>query len=254
MKTTRAAAVIGWILAASAAGLGAAESPEAREDREVREAEEEREAAARRVSAESEAAEASVDPRSRVVLDLDCSSRLGRTRTTLFGNGTVRYREWVGEDERMLLLELGPDRRDGYVDRLAEIDLSEAESARYGAAGDWVEQCRVELDLPSRSRRDFSFNRYDSLPLALSRLIAVADELEEATEREATRSRFPRGYEPGPGDVLERRDGVLFEVVAYTGDGRGIELRGIDQPLVIYVPVDDLLSQFVRLVEDPWER
>ena len=87
-----------------------------------------------------------------------------------------------------------------------------------------------------------------------SHLVSIADELQEAAEQEATRARFPRGYEPRPGDVLERRDGVLFEVIAFTGDGQGIELHGIDQPLVIYVLIDDVVGQFIGLAEDPWER
>lgn len=194
------------------------------------------------------------DPRSQVLLDLECSSHLGRTRTTLFGNGTVRYREWVDGEERMLLLELDPERLSGYVNRLTEVELEETESMRYGAAGEWVEECEVRLDLPPAPPRRFRFNRYDSLPLSLSRIVAIAGELQEATEAEATEARFPRGYEPRAGDVLERRDGLLFEVVGYTSDDRGIELRGVEQPLVMYVLVDEVVGEFVALVDEGGRR
>lgn len=207
-------------------------------------------AAALTAAAAGSGAEAPVDLRSQILLDLDCSSRLGRTRTSLFGNGTVRYREWVDENERMLLMEFGGERLQAYVNRISEINLEETESIRYGAAGEWVEQCELAVAPASGPGRRFRFNRYDSLPLALSRMVTIADELQETVESEATLARFPPGYRPAAGDVLERRDGLLFEVVAYTGDDRGIELHGVEQPLVMYVPVDDVVGQFVALVED----
>ena len=61
-------------------------------------------------------------------------------------------------------------------------------------------------------------------------------------------SRLPAGYDPLSGDLLERTDGVRFEVVGKTLDGLGVELSSPDQPLTIYVPQGELRRLFVRLL------
>ena len=89
----------------------------------------------------------------------------------------------------------------------------------------------------------------DSLPLALGRLLRVVDDLLLEVDRLAPRSELPADYEARAGDRLRRFDGVIFEVVAYTGDGAGLELEGVDAPLVLFIPVAALRDEFVELVE-----
>jgi len=48
--------------------------------------------------------------------------------------------------------------------------------------------------------------------------------------------------------VLKRvGDGALFRIVAFTGDGKGVELRGVDLPLEVYVPRDQIRQSFTAL-------
>ncbi len=203
------------------------------------------------------------DLRSVELFDYDCSSNIGRRQVTLFANGTVRFRLWSGEEEpEMRLEELDPDELAGYVNRLREIDLSESEEQRESLAGEWIQKCELVLDLWEGAPEDdrepqpnrFRFGRYDSVSLALSRIIRIVEEISLRAEETATAAEFPSGYEPAPGDVLERRDGVLFEVIALTSDQRGVELWGVDQPLVVYVLREELIGEFVRVVEGGSER
>lgn len=200
-------------------------------------------------------AEESLDLRSWEVLDRECGSEIGTQRITLFANGTIRLRiRNLEQPDRMLLEELNPNELQGYLNRLREIDLSESESPQGGTSGDWIEQCRLTLRLLEADVTDpapafYTFGRYDSLSLALARLVGIVDELAAKAEAEAITNRFPRGYQAEPGDILERNDGLLFEVIAYTSDQRGLELWGVDQPLVIYVLVEALIGEFVAVVE-----
>lgn len=192
------------------------------------------------------------DPRSRVFLELDCASELGRRAVTLFANGTVRLREGLKDQEGVHLAELSPEERDGYLARLAAEDLGETDLRAAGPEGEWVERCRLDLQLPAREPQTFRFARYGSLSLALSRVLAVAQELGARVEAaRAGAHHLPAHYSPRRGDVLERRDGSRFRVERLTADHRGVELRGLDQPLVLYVSLDDLAGEFVALVSEP---
>lgn len=205
------------------------------------------------------AASGSRDLRTVEVLDVDCASDLHRNRMTLFGNGTVRLRTWQEEVEEMRLRELNDDEFRGFMNRLREIDLSEAEEGRESASGEWIETCVLTLDLyedPAEEDGDrgptrFTFAGYDSVSLALSRVIGISDELRLLVEEQAIAADFPPRYVPSPGDILKRQDGVLFEVIAFTADERGVELWGVDQPLVVYVLREDLIGEFIALVEEP---
>jgi hypothetical protein len=89
----------------------------------------------------------------------------------------------------------------------------------------------------------------DSLPLALGRLLRVVDDLILEVDRLAPRSQLPAEYEAQAGDRLRRFDGAIYQVVGYTSDGAGIELEGIDVPLVLFIPVAALRDEFEELVE-----
>ncbi|MCB1036435.1 MAG: hypothetical protein KDD47_21595 [Acidobacteria bacterium] len=206
--------------------------------------------------------------RSRVLLRLDCSSQISRQEITLFANGTVRLRERLSdqhelelsdlgqptdpeeEDLHMYLGELSPEELEAYLARFAKENLSESEeTSRDSLGGAWVEECRLDLALPGQASRHFAFGRYDSLSLGTAQVVRIARELEEIVERdEGLEPPFPPDYEPRTGDVLQRLDGVLFEVVRYTDDGGGVELEGVEQPVTIFIDQSNLRARFRRLV------
>lgn len=182
--------------------------------------------------------------RSHELLDYECRSELGRRRVTLFANGTVRVWDGLHESQRMTLGELGPDELAAFVRRLRAEDFSEVAPAA-GTEGEWVERCAMRLALAGQPSRQYAFGRYDSLPLALASTVRLADEIALVA---LPLDRLPAGYEPRPGDVLRRVDGVLFEVLRRTADGHGLELLGKEQPLVIFVRPEDLRAEFDALV------
>jgi hypothetical protein len=189
------------------------------------------------------------DLRSLVVLRLDCASDLGRREVTLFGNGTVRLREGPPGEEEMSLGELEPVALEGVVARLEAVDLSEVRAETHGVEGEWVERCLLELPLREGGGgpASFRFSRYATLPLELSRVVDLAREVGAAAEGDRGPG-LPAGYEPRRGDVLERTDGARFRVVQWTADGKGVELRGLEVPLTLYLPAGELGEQFVALV------
>jgi hypothetical protein len=207
------------------------------------------------------------DERSAVLLLRECVSTLERQEVTLFANGTVRLRSGPPGEETMALGELAPDELETYVRRLREEDLSETERLSRGPEGEWVEGCRVELRYgvmarwfgppPRREDRNwqpegdeaFAYRRFDSLSLPLSRIVALVDGMIGRVDVAAGRHTLPPGYRPREGDVLRRNDDVLFRLERRTADKHGWEMQGVEQPLVLYVPEDEIPKQFVELME-----
>jgi len=207
------------------------------------------------------------DERSAVLLRRECVSSLERQEVTLFANGTVRLWDGPPGEETMALGELAPDELETYVQRLWEEDLSETERLSRGPEGEWVEGCRLVLRYgamarwlgppPRREDRDwrpqgdeaFAYRRFDSLSLPLSRIVALVDGMIGRVDRAAGRHTLPPGYRPREGDVLRRGDDVVFRVERRTADKHGWEMQGVEQPLVIYVPEDEIPRLFVELVE-----
>jgi hypothetical protein len=191
---------------------------------------------------------APLSARSTELMKLDCGNQLGRREVTLFANGTVRLREGPPGHEELALAELGPDELGAFLRRLQEEDLSEVGTLERGMEGDWVERCNLALALPDRPFRSFRYGRYDTLPLALSRLLRVIDDIGAKVIEPKSAERLPERYEPQPGDVLKRLDGQRFEVIGETSDHKGIELWGVDQPFTVYVARDKLRDEFVALI------
>ncbi|HXO19495.1 MAG TPA: hypothetical protein VOA87_06175 [Thermoanaerobaculia bacterium] len=185
--------------------------------------------------------------RSTEVFRLDCANDFGRREVTLFANGTVRLREGPPGKERVGLAELGPDELGGALRRLQGEDLSEIRQLSHGVEGPWIERCDLALALAGKPLRRFHFGRYDTLPLPFSRVLKVVDDVAGQVKELEGAEHLPPGYAPRPGDVLKRTDGQLFEIVADTADKRGVEMRGIDQPLTLYVLRDQLGREFVAL-------
>ena len=191
---------------------------------------------------------AGTSDRSIEVLRFDCASRLGRREVTLFGNGTIRLRDGPIGKEWMGLAELGPDELQGTLRRLGEEDLSDASHLPQGVVGDWVEKCDLALDLPGRKRQKFFYGRYDTLPLSLSRVQRVAEELAAKVAILRDVEQLPERYEPRLGDVLKRTDGMRYRVANFTSDRKGIELDGLDQPLHLIVLKEQMRMEFVGIV------
>ena len=188
------------------------------------------------------------DPRSYEIFDWDCESPLGRRQVTLFGNGTLRRREGKRGNEQLGLAELSPEELLSAVARLRGEDLSEIRDHPTSVDGEWVERCHFALAIPGQTKRVFEVGRYDAMPLALSRVVRVAEDLALSVTLVEGDERLPPGYEPHRYDRLRRTDGIVFEVVGFTDDNRGVELRGLHSPLTIYIAAADLRQMFVALV------
>lgn len=184
------------------------------------------------------------------LLRMSCSNDLGLREITLFGNGTLRLRDGLGEDIKMWLHELEPPERDGFVNRLLEENWDETEDVYRSIDGDWIENCELVLDLPGQGRHRHRFGRYDSLSLTLQRTVAIARELTslvDQTRRAEGESEIPRDYEPRVGDLLINESGHRYRLVAFTSEGEGVELQGLDQPLTMYLSFDGLRQEFVQV-------
>ena len=179
----------------------------------------------------------------------DCRSSISRQEVTLFANGTLRLRLIADEKDELRLAELSPDEVQAYINRLVAEDLSEVREGRDEVLGSFVERCGLYLELPDQERSRFFFGQFDSLPLTLSRLNGIVDDMLAQVQDQAPEGGLPRDYFPEPGDVLERTDGRQFRVVALTSDRRGVELQGVDEPLTVFVALEDIRRSFVALVE-----
>jgi hypothetical protein len=134
------------------------------------------------------------------------------------------------------------------VRRLEAIDFSEADPDERAPEGAWVESCRLLLALPEGPERRLTYGRYSThSPAVRAVLFVLRDLVARADPARGGRS-LPAGYEPVAGDVLERTDGVVFEVVGFTSVGDGVELCATEQPLTVYVARDDLRLHFVALL------
>jgi hypothetical protein len=187
--------------------------------------------------------------RSLELVDHLCRTEIGSRRVTLFANGTVRLREEIDGERRLALAELPPDHLEGVLQRFLAEDLSEADTDRLTPEGDWIDRCLLRLHIREGVGEQFSHGPFDSLPLSLSRVLSVVAELAEMTRDERSEA-LPRGYRPQVGDILRRADDVLFEVVGWTSDGKGVELQGVEQPLTLFIRPEDLRSKFTGPIPD----
>lgn len=182
------------------------------------------------------------------VVRLDCANELGRREVTLFANGTIRLREGAEGEELMGLAEAGPSEYQAFLERLKGEDLSEVQRLPAGVDGQWIEKCMLSMALPGQSSRIYHFGRYDTLPLPLSRVLAVVQDIaSKVTVLEGTK-RLPDDYQPKLFDVLERVDGNQYRITGFSVDGKGVELQGVFQPVVVYMPIDQIRTEFRDLV------
>ena len=192
---------------------------------------------------------AAADDRSVEIVRFDCTTDTTRRQVTLFANGTLRLKDGLIDREWMGLVELGPNELQGYVNRLGGENLAEDRNPEKGVEGAWIERCELRLQLPGHALQTYLFGHYDPLPLNLSRVVHIVEELGSKVEVVKEKEELPAGYEARLGDVLRRvGDGALFRVVAFTSDGKGIELEGVDLPLDVYAPKDQFTKLFTGLV------
>lgn len=190
------------------------------------------------------------DARSVVLVERRCSSALGEAVGTLYGNGTVRRKETANGVTTLWLGELGPEELQGFRERLRGAESEDLDAFRErGVGGDWIGRCRVELRWASGARSTIAYGQMDAHSLALATLLHVLDDLEARATQRVNAEELPADYRPRPGDILRRRDGILFEVVRFTADQRGVELSGMSTPLTIYLDESELRRQFGALVQ-----
>ena len=194
-------------------------------------------------------AEDSTDKRSIEVIRYDCVTDTTRRELTMFANGTLRLREGQIGNEWMGLTELGPDDLQNYLNRLAAEDLSESRSPEQGVEGAWIERCDLRLHLDGQPLKTYRFGHYDPLPLNLSRVVQITQELVDKVSVTKEKDELPADYQPEIGDLLKRAgDGALFRIIAFTGDSKGVELQGVELPLEMYMPKEEVRNQFTVLV------
>ena len=191
------------------------------------------------------------DARSTELMRYECKNELGRRDVTLFANGTVRLRQGLWEEQELYLDELLHEELASYLTRLREVvDSADERTTDLVAnvpAGSWVDACEIRLALPGRSPATWEFSAYEVPPLVVAGLVHIAEDLAEFTRPLVDSDRLPADYEPRPGDVLRSIEGERFRVVNLTLDRRGVELEGLEVPLRIFVPLDQLGEAFASL-------
>lgn len=189
----------------------------------------------------------------REVFRLDCANQHYRREVTLFGNGTIRVREGYASAPEMWLGELDEGTTRALITRLMEPDLAEVPETTRTVVGEWVESCRYELRLDAGEPQVFEFQRLDALSLPLQKSLGVAITslgMVDRTRPSDTRGRLTRDFVPERGDILVAIDGRRFRVSGFTTDKTGVELVGVEQPVVLFAPVVDLHAMFLSK-EDP---
>lgn len=188
------------------------------------------------------------------VLRMSCKSDLTLEDVTFFGNGTVRLFERLGEEEErnMLLTELRTVEREVFYERVAELDLEEADTFGGGIDGEFLDQCVLSRRLVGEGAAlSLRFHRLDSLSIGLQRAVDLAGELIGLVRDRAPFSGIPDGYQPAVGDFLRKPRVGLYEIVGFAHDASGVEnvveLVGIEEPLRIYVPIAQLREIFVSV-------
>lgn len=191
--------------------------------------------------------EPAVDLRSHELIRLDCASGNLSRELALFANGTVRIRD-RGPQPGLRLAELAEGELEGFRARFAEIDLREVPAKTRGPSSETLEQCLLRLELRSGQVTEYRFTRIVALPLALGRLLAVMDDLSAlAEERQRLATGLARSYRPRVGDVLVRADGSRHRIVRVTAEGGGVEIIGLESPLVLYLPIEGVRGEFVAI-------
>jgi hypothetical protein len=150
----------------------------------------------------------------------------------------------------MSLAELDEIDLEVFVERLSKEPYDRSRISRStGVSGESVDQCSLTIEIDGQDRLHYRFSKIESQSLDLANRLVIADELLAEARARDSGAGFPRGYVPRSGDILLSRDGARFRVERYTADGRGVEISGIDSPLLIYIEAGAVTSEFVSLEE-----
>lgn len=196
------------------------------------------------------------EPRTWELYRHSCGSPLGERELTLFLDGTIRLRVRDREGQEVRLGELAADPLARIYGNLRANQLSigreEKEWLRSsrdrGVAGEFLQECEVELHLPDLDEKTFLFSPMEITPLWLGQLRQLAEDLAERTEP-LVRAGLPKDYQPRFGDLLRRRDGVIFRFVGMTSDKKAWMVEQVGQPVTTYYAVEDLPELFIAVVE-----
>ena len=152
----------------------------------------------------------------------------------------------------MRLDELGREDLAYAVGRLRAI-LRDAEQGRIreplgeNVAGPWSETCEIHLEIFGEDPFHYRISPYDIVPLEIERMIDEAESLASYARPLVEPQALPGNYEPHHGDVLINAEGQRYEVLRLTADKLGVELRGVDQPVTIYVALQQLRDVFLEV-------
>lgn len=197
------------------------------------------------------------EPRSWDVFHHLCSSPLGSRELTLFLDGTIRLRVRDQEGGEVRLGDLGKESLARVYATLRSTQESIGREGKEwtappsqgrGLSGEFLQECEVRLRLPKLERKDFRFSPMEITPLWLGQLRQLAEDLAERTEP-LVHQALPRSYQPRYGDLLRRRDGVVFRYVGTTSDRKAWIMEQVGQPITNYFSVADLDELFVAVVE-----
>ncbi|MEM7584921.1 MAG: hypothetical protein AAF560_16125 [Acidobacteriota bacterium] len=187
------------------------------------------------------------------LLSEELSSYLNRLRqlhhsADLLATGTLRRGE-LHQGVGARAAQKRGDQQPGFSQPLEPSSTSQT----WGPQGEWVDDCEIVLDLPGdlpgEELQSWRFTALDVPPLAVTRLIQIAEDLADFTRPPSSIDRVPADYRPQRGDLLQAADGQRFRVLALTVDGRGVELEGVDSPMRIFVGLDELPNAFSSVEE-----
>ncbi len=179
-----------------------------------------------------------------------CRHPSGDQRFALVQPGTAWLQLDTGPRARLLRLSLDPLETETILETLLRQSTTVSErgedatrsSAPSGIGG---ESCELKLDSHGQELL-IRYGNLDTLSPGLATMDRLVDDLVQrvlnAPVADWSASELPIGA------FLRRRsDGVLFEFYGTTGDGRGAELHGVSQPLIVIDALDDLPRQYQKV-------
>lgn len=129
------------------------------------------------------------------------------------------------------------------IDSLDDGQLGEADDF-VTTNGDSSVGCQVSISKGEGIHIGASIGSLDSPPRWLQETLEILREIRVQLERSLFK-KFPKGYIPSVGDILEKDDGRRYEVSGFTSDGTGIVIDSLEEPLRTILSVGDLPRAFV---------
>jgi hypothetical protein len=171
-------------------------------------------------------------------------SREGFERLTLFADRTLVWKTSRSGADDVRRKPIAADETEFYCGYFARDEFwALPGDLRSGMSGDFA-QSRVTLTRPDGSRKSIRFDELSSFSPEASSLKASLQGLRNLfTERLARATSFTAAT-LAPGTVLRRFDGVSFRVVRILAEKDVVELAGVGDPILYYLPLSQLRFQF----------